>query len=142
MPDIQAFNAQKMELLKERLSKGISKPLMRNNIAQLQSFTRAEVLAACKSNPNHPLAFGKMVSATSGEHGPDDVLLIDKTDIEAIIQNREVVLETRLNPPFEEVRKKLGDELPTTSALDLGTEGEPEDQLGEQDDGGIVFGSE
>lgn len=116
---------EKIATLRQRLKGNIRQKLLEHHRTNLVKVNPSEVRAVISVNPHHPKA---KVFAKSFEELHDGMTVyVDSTDLQAILEDRAVVEIRDIEPPFENVRKTLGESLgniPPGTFTDTPTEDE------------------
>ena len=81
-----------LEILEQRLQQGnvqVERIKVKEN--QVFSLTARELLAACKKNPDHPVA--QVYSQAVKFLPPEEEVHVDRIDLEGLLANKQVALE-------------------------------------------------
>jgi len=99
----------KLQALQKKLNEGSTTGLMIQHQAKSQRLTVGEIKLACESNPSHPKAIELLEGV---EDQPDEhVVIIDTLDVQAVTEDKEVLIEKTIQKQFEIHTKKLGDSI-------------------------------
>ena len=96
----------KLDELRRRLAESDAKvqPLKVRQ-AKLVKATAAELIAACEANPDHPVA--AIYCKATYRMPPAKQIMVEAVDLEALLDNAEVVTEEVIEGDARVVRKRL-----------------------------------